>query len=158
MRIGANLPDALAQMRCAVRPLPMEQLRASVLRRSIRLAARPLLAAFAALALPAAAHHSLAPYDVEQSIHFDGVVETLRLQNPHIALTLTVTKGDGTRGTIDFVEGVPAAMLARMGLTSSDIAVGKPLKAIGAPRRDDPNVYFLKAIVLPDGRRFTFVD
>ena len=85
----------------------------------------------------------------EQNIHFDGVVETLRLQNPHIALTLTVTKGDGTRGTVNFVEGAPAGRLARVGLSSSDLAVGKPIKAIGAPRRDDPNLCYLKTIILP---------
>jgi len=132
--------------------------RASALCGGIRFVARHLYAAFAAIALPAAAHHSLAPYDVDQNIHFDGVVESLQLQNPHISLTLTVTKDNGTRGTINFIEGAPAAMIARMGLSSSDIAVGKPIKAIGAPRHDAPNLYFLKAIILPDGRRFMFVD
>ncbi len=132
--------------------------RTSALREAFRLARRLLLAACVPIALPAAAHHSLALYEVEQSIHFDGVVETLRLENPHIALTLTVTKGDGTRGTVHFVEGAPAGRLESMGLTSSDLAVGKPIKAIGAPRRDDPNRYYLKAIILPDGRRFTFAD
>jgi hypothetical protein len=136
----------------------MNLLLAPVVRGGIRLVARQLLAAFAAIALPAAAHHSLAPYDIEQSIHFDGVIEALRLQNPHIALTLTVTKGDGTRGTIHFVEGAPAGRIEQMGLTSADLAVGKPIKAIGAPRRDAPNLYYLKAIILPDGRRFTFAD
>jgi hypothetical protein len=136
----------------------MEQLRAFALSCSICFAARQLLFAFAASALPAAAHHSLAPYDIDQSIHFDGVVETLRFENPHIALTLTVTKGDGTQGTISFVEGAPAGRIERMGLSSSDLAAGKPIKAIGAPRRDDPNLYYLKAITLPDGRRFTFAD
>lgn len=116
------------------------------------------LSAFAVIALPAAAHHSLAPYDIEQSIHFDGVIETVHLQNPHIALTLTVTKGDGTRGTVTFIEGAPAGRLAQMGLTSADLAVGKPIKAIGAPRRDEPNLYYLKSVILPDGRRFTFAD
>src|SRR5688572_12866336 len=98
------------------RSLPMDLLRVSAPCGGIRSAARPLLAAIAAIALPAAAHHSLAPYDIEQSIHFDGVVETVRLQNPHIALTLTVTKGDGTRGTINFVEGAPAGRIDQMGL------------------------------------------
>jgi hypothetical protein len=136
----------------------MDLLRVSAPYGGIRSAARPLLAAIAAIAVPAAAHHSLAPYDIEQSIHFDGVVETVRLQNPHIALTLTVTKGDGTRGTINFVEGAPAGRIDQMGLSASDLAVGKPIKAIGAPRRDAPNLYYLKAIILPDGRRFTFAD
>ena len=137
----------------------MQRLRSPAFRDAIRLAAAaPLLAALATIALPAAAHHSLATYDIEQSIHFDGVIETLRLQNPHIALTLTIMKGDGTRGTVDFVEGAPAGRIAHMGLTAADLAVGKPIKAIGAPRRDDPNLYYLKAIILPDGRRFTFAD
>jgi hypothetical protein len=117
-----------------------------------------LLAAFAAAALPALAHHSIAIYDMNQDIHFDGVVETLELSNPHMALTLRVTKDDGSAGTIKFIEGAPANMLVRMGLDPADIAVGKPIKAIGAPLHDDPNAYFLKAIILPNGRRFTFVD
>jgi hypothetical protein len=116
------------------------------------------LAAFAAAAMPALGHHSFAIYDMDQSIAFDGVVETLKMRNPHLAMTLTVTKDDGAQGTVTFIEGAPANMIARMGLDPADIAVGKPLKAIGAPLRDDPHAYFLKAIILPDGRRFTFVD
>lgn len=117
-----------------------------------------LAAAFAAAALPAAAHHSFAIYDMDQNIAFDGVVETLKMRNPHLAMTLTVTKDDGTTGTVNFIEGAPANMLVRKGLDPADIAVGKPLKAIGAPLRDDPHAYFLKAVILPDGRRFVFVD
>jgi hypothetical protein len=108
--------------------------------------------------VPAKAHHSVAIYDMDQDIHFDGVVETLKLSNPHMALTLRVTKDNGTSGTIIFIEGAPANMLVRMGLNPADIAVGKPIKAVGAPLHTDPNAYFLKAIILPNGRRFTFVD
>src|SRR5262245_17050127 len=100
-----------------------------------------LLIALAVATLPAAAHHSIAIYDVDQSIHFDGVVETVKLTNPHLSLTLTVTKGDGTSGTVKFIEGAPASMLVRMGLDPADLSVGKPIKAIGAPLRDDPNAY-----------------
>jgi hypothetical protein len=49
-------------------------------------------------------------------------------------------------------------MIVRLGLDPADIAVGKPIKAIGAPRRDDPHAYFLKAIILPDGRRFSVIN
>jgi hypothetical protein len=110
------------------------------------------------VAPPAAAHHSLAMFDLEQSIHFNGVIETLELRNPHSVLTLTVSKGDGTKGTVAFVEAPGAARLGHMGLTAADLAPGKPIKATGAPRRDEPNVYYLTALTLPNGRRFTFAD
>jgi hypothetical protein len=118
-----------------------------------------LLAGLAVLlaVLPAAAHHSFAIYDMSQNIEFEGVVDTVKLRNPHMALTLVQTKPDGTKETINFVEGAPANMIVRMGLDPADIAVGKPIKAIGAPRKDDPNAYFLKAIILPDGRRYVSV-
>ena len=116
-----------------------------------------LVAALTAVAVPAAAHHSFAIYDMTQNIEFDGVVETLKMRNPHMAMTLTVTNPDGTKKTINFVEGAPANMIVRMGLNPADVAVGKPIKAIGAPRKDDPNAYFLKAIILPDGRRYVSV-
>jgi len=114
-------------------------------------------AALAALALPAAAHHSFAVYDMTQNVEFKGVVETLKFRNPHMAMTLTHKKPDGTTETINFVEGAPANMLVRMGLDPAVIAPGQEITAIGAPRKDDPNSYFLKAIVLKDGTRFQSV-
>jgi hypothetical protein len=116
------------------------------------------LAAAAGVAMPAVAHHSFAIYDMTQNIEFEGVIETVKLRNPHMALTLVQTKPDGTKQTINFVEGAPANMIVRMGLNPADVAAGKPIKAIGAPRRDDANAYFLKAIILPDGRRFSVIN
>ena len=117
-----------------------------------------LVAALTAVAVPAAAHHSFAIYDMTQNIEFEGVVETVKMRNPHMALTLLQKKPDGSTETINFVEGAPANMIVRMGLDPADVAAGKPIKAIGAPRRDTPNAYFLKAIILPDGRRFSVIN
>jgi hypothetical protein len=74
-----------------------------------------------------------------------------------MAMTLTVKNADGTTKTINFVEGAPANTIVRMGLNPADVAPGKPIKAFGAPRKDDPNAYFLKSIVLPDGRKYVSV-
>jgi hypothetical protein len=112
----------------------------------------------AAVALPIGAHHSFAVYDMSQSIEFEGVVETVKLRNPHMALTLIETQADGTKRTINFVEGAPANMIVRMGLDPADIAPGKKIKAVGAPRRDDPNAFFLKAIILPDGKKYSVIN
>jgi hypothetical protein len=116
-----------------------------------------VLAAAAAWALPVAAHHSFAIYDMEQNVEFEGVVETLKMRNPHMALTLETTAADGTKRIVNFVEGAPANMIVRLGLSPADVAPGKSIKAIGAPRRDDPNAFFFKAIILPDGRRYNAI-
>ena len=56
--------------------------------------------------------------------------------------------------TLNFVEGAPANMLARLGLRPELIPPGQEITAIGAPRHDNPDAWFLKVIVLPDGTRF----
>jgi hypothetical protein len=111
-----------------------------------------------AITPPLFAHHSFAIYDMSQNIEFEGVVESVKMRNPHMALTLVETHADGTQRTINFVEGAPANMLVRMGLKPADIAPGRTIKAIGAPRRDDPSAFFLKAIILPDGKRYSIIN
>lgn len=102
----------------------------------------------------AAAHHSFAIYDMDREVEFKGVVATVKFRNPHMAMTLTVPGESGAAQTINFVEGAPANMLARLGLTPDLIEPGTAITAIGSPRRDDPNAWFLKAVILPNGQRF----
>jgi hypothetical protein len=104
--------------------------------------------------VPAVAHHSFAIYDMQQNVEFHGVIETVKLRNPHMAMTLVVTDANGAKKKIEFVEGAPANMLARIGLRPEHIPVGQEITAIGAPRHDNPDAWFLKVIVLPDGTRF----
>jgi hypothetical protein len=106
------------------------------------------------VAMPATAHHSFAIYDMQQNVEFHGVVAGIKLRNPHMAMTLTTKGPNGEPQTIEFVEGAPANMLARLGLRPEHVKVGQEITAIGAPRHDDPNAWFLKAIILPDGTRF----
>lgn len=114
-----------------------------------------LLGAWLVAAAPAAlAHHSFAIYDMSQNVEFKGVVESVKFRNPHMAMTLTVTNDKGEKETINFVEGAPANMLVRLGLKPEFIAPGTRITAIGAPRRDDPNAWFLKVITLEDGTTF----
>ncbi len=115
---------------------------------------KPILALAAMLIAPfAAAHHSFAIYDMQTEIEFVGVVDTLKFRNPHMSMTLRETK-DGEERIIDFVEGAPANMLVRMGFDPKLVEPGTKVTAIGSPRRDDPNAYFLKALILEDGTRF----
>jgi hypothetical protein len=113
-----------------------------------------LTAAAATAVVPAAAHHSFAIYDMQQNVEFHGTVAVIKLRNPHMAMTLTTKDANGAEQTIEFVEGAPANMLARLGLRPEHVKVGQEITAIGAPRHDNPNAWFLKAIILPDGTRF----
>jgi hypothetical protein len=102
----------------------------------------------------AKAHHSFAVYDFSQQIPFEGVVATLNFKNPHIAMTLTRTLENGETETIDFIEGAPANMLVRDGLRPEMIKPGTKLTAIGSPLRGDPTKFFLRGVILEDGREF----
>jgi hypothetical protein len=110
--------------------------------------------AIAAIAVPAAAHHSFAIYDMQQNVEFHGVVDTVKFRNPHMAMTLKVKDANGQEKIVEFVEGAPANMLARIGLRPEMIPPGTEITAIGAPRHDNPDAWFLKVVVLPDGTRF----
>ena len=121
----------------------------------MRATLRALLgAALAITAWPGAAHHSFAIYDMQQNVEFHGVIDTVKFRNPHMALTLKVTEASGQARIVNFVEGAPANMLARLGLRPEMILPGTEITAIGAPRHDDPDAWFLKVVVLPDGTRF----
>jgi hypothetical protein len=100
------------------------------------------------------AHHSFAVYDFSQQIEFVGTVDTLNFKNPHIAMTLSVVDAEGHTEIVNFIEGAPANMLARKGLTPDMIAPGKEITAIGSPLIEDPSKYFLRRVRLPDGREF----
>lgn len=99
----------------------------------------------------ARAHHSFAVYDFETEIAFEGTVATVNFKNPHIAMTLTYVDDNGNEQTADFVEGAPANMMIRSGFDPAWLEPGSKITAIGSPRHDNPNAYFLKSVILEDG-------
>ena len=66
-----------------------------------------IVGALVAVALPAGAHHSFAIYDMSQNIEFEGVVETVKMRNPHMALTLVELQADGSKRTINSSKAHP---------------------------------------------------
>lgn len=107
-----------------------------------------------ALPLSVLAHHSFAIYDFQTQIPFEGTVETLKFRNPHIEMTLKTVDADGKETIINFVEGAPANMLARQGLKPTDLKKGTKVTGIGSPQLDDNTKFFLRSIILEDGREF----
>lgn len=122
--------------------------------RSFTTAANVLIAAIVLNLLAvnqAGSHHSFAVYDFATEIAFEGTVATLNFKNPHIAMTLSYQDDNGEMQIADFVEGAPANMLVRSGFDPSWLAPGSRITAIGSPRHDNPDAFFLKSVILEDG-------
>lgn len=100
------------------------------------------------------AHHSFAIYDFNTQIRFTGVIETIKFRNPHIAMTLRHTRADGTTEIINFPEGAPANMLARSGLRPNMVKPGTKITAVGSPSKKDPHRFFLRKIILENGKEY----
>jgi len=101
-----------------------------------------------------AAHHSFASYDFEKQITFTGVIKEFKFRNPHIAMTLVQTSADGKEEIINFPEGAPANMLVRLGLRPEMVKAGTKITAVGSPKKSDSSVYFLRKIILENGKEF----
>ncbi len=94
-------------------------------------------------------------YDMQQNVEFKGTVETIKLRNPHMAMTPDDERRQrpGSRPS--------TSSRAHRRTCSRDSACdpskrrpASEITAIGAPRHDNPNAWFLKAIILQDGTRF----
>ena len=111
-----------------------------------------LLAAAAALAVPAAAHHSFAMFDNTRSVTLRGKVTLYQWTNPHGYLELDAAQpGGGTRHFT--LEMTSINMMSRGGWTSRTVKAGDEVTAIAAPLRDGRAGGLLLELTLPDGRK-----
>jgi hypothetical protein len=96
-----------------------------------------LIAASVALglgALPAAAHHSLAPYDRTVSKSIEGVVKNYVFANPHVRLTIAVANADGS--TIDWeFESTNVSRMMGRGFNRVSARMGDTITVHYNPRR-----------------------
>ena len=78
---------------------------------------------FAALSLPASAHHSDKMFDQDTIITLEGVVKEFQYTNPHAWLLVDIENEDGTVTTWGFETGAPSALM-RAGIRPVDLAPG----------------------------------
>ena len=64
-------------------------------------------------AIPALAHHSLAPYDRSISKSVEGVVKDYTFSNPHVRLTIAVSNPDGSVTDWEFESTTVSRMMSR---------------------------------------------
>src|SRR5262245_27131918 len=98
--------------------------------------------ALVTMAVPVAAHHSAAAFDNQKKVSVTGKVVEYRYMNPHIYMTLEVTKDDGTKQRME-VEAGAASVLNGLGFTRDKLKVGDIVTIAGAPSRRDPDKFML---------------
>jgi hypothetical protein len=111
-------------------------------------------AAFAALAVPAVAHHSGAMFDNKKEVTLTGVVKEFQYTNPHSWLLVDVKGQDGKVVTWGFEAEGPSTLL-RAGIRRSDFAPGTQVTITGHPMRDGrPAAAWVKAVRASDKKEF----
>ena len=105
----------------------------------------------AAVAIPATAHHSAAPFDMTKKVNISGTVEKWVWSNPHSWLYIRRIKPDGTQEIWGFEAG-SAGMLARNGWNSNDMKTGDKVTVTASPSRAGKNVGLISVIKLSSGR------
>ena len=110
------------------------------------------LLAAGAVAAPAIAHHSSAPfYDPNKTVEVVGVVTKLHIKNPHSFLYLNVDeKGQKVEWQVEMGTG---AQLARNNLTVETLKPGTEIKVSGQPSRAEGSrgMCCIKTLMKADG-------
>jgi hypothetical protein len=108
------------------------------------------IAAIALCAMPAAAHHSLAPYIRTRADVLIGKVKDFEWTNPHTKLVILIN--DGGKTVEWSFEGVATSLLASAGFKKDTLMPGDPVAVVYNPRRDGTPGGMFFAVTLADGR------
>jgi hypothetical protein len=116
----------------------------------IRPAAMATFAVLAAIALPAAAHHSTAMFDFTKTVHLEGTIKDFQWTNPHTWTVVTVTGKAGVAGEYG-LEGMSPNYLARNGWTKRTLKAGDKVKLAVYPLKDGRKGGFMVSVTMADG-------
>jgi hypothetical protein len=92
------------------------------------------LVALSLAALPAAAHHSPAQFDLDQDAILEGTIRDVSWRNPHVYFELEVVEPSGRHATRR-IEAGGASNMAALGLDASALAIGERVVVEVKPNR-----------------------
>ena len=104
------------------------------------------------------AHHSMPNFwHMDREVEVEGVVQSLKIINPHPELVLDVTNPDGTKSIWRITGSGNASAMIRNGWTNKTLEQGMKIKVTGRPSQNPATHALLAGIVTkPDGTRVEF--
>jgi hypothetical protein len=118
------------------------------------LSAALVASALAIGAIPAAAHHSFAVFDMQASKTVTGTVKRIDWTNPHIWIWMDVANDKGGMDVYGF-EGMSPNYLNRRGWTRTTLKAGDKITVVYRPMRDGTNAGMFMSTKLADGTMLT---
>jgi hypothetical protein len=94
------------------------------------------LSVIAVAALPAAAHHSPAMFDMTKEVVFEGTITEVDWRNPHVYFALSVIGADGKKRE-QRIEAGPASNMVTAGMTADSLKVGDEVVVQARPNRSN---------------------
>src|SRR5471030_1005871 len=104
----------------------------------------------AAAAYPVAAHHSTTMFDRDKTLMLSGTVKELHWTNPHVAIFIENTAGEGAPLGLWVIELTSPGNLVRSGWTRTVVKPGDKVTAEVHQLRDGTKGGALKKITLVD--------
>lgn len=109
---------------------------------------------FAVLPAAAWAHHSVAMFDLTQSVTIQGTVKEFQFTNPHSWLQVMVIGADGKAVEWDFEAQGPSSLL-RVGIKAKTFSPGDKVTVVTHPMKDGRTAGLLVSATAADGHVYT---
>jgi hypothetical protein len=104
-------------------------------------------------AMPAAAHHSFAGYDLTQTLSGKGTIKEFRWGAPHSMGVFVVKDKDGKEVALTLASSTPTNFV-RQGFNPKDFKVGEKVELTWHPSKSGATGGLMSSMKLPDGRIF----
>jgi hypothetical protein len=102
------------------------------------------------LAVPAAAHHSIALYDTDHLATLAGTVTRIEWTSPHVFVYFDAKEADGRHAEWS-MELDPPVLLRRYGWSKETVNVGDAITCTGAPAKSGAKMMRGAIVELGDG-------
>lgn len=119
---------------------------------------RMKICALLAIVLPALAHHSgAAVFDTTKKVELKGVVTKMEWTNPHAHFYMDVKDANGNVTNWNLELASPS-ILIRNGWKRNSLKEGDMVTVTGSRAKDNSTLGIAESIVLPDGRKLSFLS